>query len=125
MTSIIFFAILLWYGTIGFALVVGIYATIYFANVLDITRKQFFLSFFGGIVLAIVAVIFHYVTSIHMQASLYDDIISYTALTIGSIIIVCLVYFIIVGKRNLSKNYGLDINGLWPWEIKRQKELHK
>lgn len=125
MASIIFYSALLWYGVTIVALAIGIYGALYFARLLDITRKQFFVAITAGVVLSALDDAFHYVTSTHMITYIYDDIFTYAALTIAPIIIVCLVYFIFVGRRNLREKYNIEIKGQWPWEIKRLKEMHR
>ncbi len=127
MSPIIFyFAAIVWYVVPVVGLAIGIYATIYFARLLDITKRQFLVAMIGGIILSILNDAFHYVTSIHMPAYLlYNDIYRYAGITIGSIIIVCLVYFIFAGRRNLKERYNIEISGLWPREIKKLKEKYK
>ncbi len=125
MASIIFYAALLWYGTPIAALAIGIYGVLYFARLLDITERQFLVAITGGIILSALFDAFYYVTSTHLTVYLYEDIFTYATLTIAPIIIVCLVYFIFIGRRNLIEKYNIDIRGLKLLEIKRLKEMHR
>lgn len=121
----ILYSYLTWFGVTTVAIAIGIYGLIYFARLLEITRRQFVVPITGGIVISALDDAFHYVTSTHMTAYIYDDIFAYAALTIGPIIIVCLVYFIFIGRRNLREKYNIEIDGKWPKEIKRLKEMQK
>lgn len=125
MASVFFYAALLWYGVTVGGLAIGIYGALYFARLFDITRRQFSVALLGGIVLSTLTNAFYYFTSTHMVKYLDDEIFTYTVLTISSITIVCLVYFLIIGRRNLHSKYNIDIKGLWPWEINRKKKMHK
>ncbi|OWP56579.1 MAG: hypothetical protein B2I17_05855 [Thermoplasmatales archaeon B_DKE] len=116
---------MLWYGTPIAALAIGIYGVLYFARLLDITERQFLVAITGGIILSALFDAFYYVTSTHLTVYLYEDIFTYATLTIAPIIIVCLVYFIFIGRRNLIEKYNIDIRGLKLLEIKRLKEMHR
>ena len=126
MTWIFGFAAILWYGVTAAVVAIGIYATIYFARLLDITRRQVFVALPVGIALSALDDAFKYVTSTHMAVYFYDDLFTYTVLTIGPIVVVWIVYFVFVaGRRNLLEKYNIDISGSWPGEIKRMKEARK
>lgn len=126
MTTLFLYGALLWYGVTVAAVAIGIYATIYFARLLDITRRQLLLALPVGIVLSALTDALRYVTPTHMAVYIYDNIFTYAVLTIGPIIMVCLVYFVfVVGRRNLLEKYNIEIKGKWPWEIMRLKEGHR
>ncbi len=118
-------AAILYYGVTAVGLGIGIYAAVYFAKLLDVTRKQFFIALSGGLLLSAFNLAFHYFSSTHMVSSLYNSIFIDIVLTLGSIIIVCLIHFIIAGRGNLLKTYRINISGKWPREIKALKQLNK
>ena len=122
---LLYVAAILYYGVTASGLGIGIYATIYFAKLLDVTIKQFFIALSGGLLLSAFNLAFHYFSSTHMVSSLYNNIFIDIVLTLGSIIIVCLIYFIIAGRGNLLKTYHVNISGKWPREIKELKELNR
>ncbi len=125
MYSILIYAGILWYGAPIVAISIGIYGTIYFAKLLNITKKQILVASPAGIILSALGVAFQYFTSTHMYPSLYENIFIYTFLTIAPFIMMYLVYFIIAGRKNLRKEYNFDISGKWPKEIKKLKNLNK
>ncbi len=98
---------------------------IYFAKLFDITVKQINNAILSGVVLSVFGDAFRYFSSTHMISSVSNNIFIYTTLTIGYLLIVCLIYFIIAGGRNLRKTYHFDINGMWPRKIKELKKLNK
>lgn len=125
MDLIIFFAYVLWFGVSAVAVAIGIYGTVYFARLMDITRRQLVAPITLGIVISALVDAFHYITFTNFKVYNYDDIFTYTVLTIGPIIMVCLVYIINMGRRNLLEKYNIEIAGKWPKEIKRLKEMQK
>ncbi|MFG1449343.1 MAG: hypothetical protein AAE983_01720 [Thermoplasmataceae archaeon] len=125
MDSIIIFAYVLWFGVSTVAVAIGIYGMLYFARLMDITRRQLVAPITLGIVISALVDAFHYMTFTHFTVYNYDDIFTYAVLTIGPIIIVCLVYIINIGRRNLLEKYNIEIAGKWPKEIKRLKEMQR
>lgn len=110
MNILLYVAAILYYGVTAVGLGIGIYAAVYFAKLLDVTRKQFFIALSGGLLLSAFNLAFHYFSSTHMVSSLYNNIFIDIVLTLGSIIIVCLIYFIIAGRGNLLKTYRINIS---------------
>ena len=125
MDSIIIFAYVLWFGVSTVAVAIGIYGMLYFARLMDITRRQLVAPITLGIVISALVDAFHYMTFTHFTVYNYDDIFTYAVLTIGPIIMVCLVYIINMGRRNLLEKYNIEIAGKWPKEIKRLKEMQR
>ena len=125
MDSIIIFAYVLWFGVSTVAVAIGIYGMLYFARLMDITRRQLVAPITLGIVISALVDAFHYMTFTHFTVYNYDDIFTYAVLTIGPIIIVFLVYIINIGRRNLLEKYNIEIAGKWPKEIKRLKEMQR
>ena len=125
MDSIIIFAYVLWFGVSTVAVAIGIYGMLYFARLMDITRRQLVAPITLGIVISALADAFHYITFTNITVHIYDDIFTYAVLTIGPVIMVCLVYIINIGRRNLLEKYNIEIAGKWPREIKRLKEMQK
>ena len=125
MDLITFFAYVLWFGVSTVAVAIGICGMLYLARLMDITRRQLVAPITLGIVISALVDAFHYMTFTHFTVYNYDDIFTYAVLTIGPIIMVCLVYIINMGRRNLLEKYNIEIAGKWPREIKRLKEMQK
>jgi len=122
---ILYIAFFEWYVLPVVIVIAGIYFIFYYARLFDITRKQFIVATIGGFVFSILVDEFHYVTSTHMLVSLYNNIFTYTELTILPFIMIYMIYFVFAGKRNLKKKYNIEISGLKLREIRRLKEMHR
>lgn len=125
MSSLALIGGILWYGLGLFGIGVAFYALVYFGKLFDITKNQLLGALLGGIILSALSDAFFYFSSTHMPLTLYDQIYRYTALSILPAIMVCLVYFLVAGNGNLRKNYGINISGHWPNEIRKLKESHQ
>ncbi len=121
MSTLTIVAGIIWHGVGLTILDIAIYATIYIARLFDITKRQFSFTLAGGLALSIISDVFHYFTSTHMPHYLYDDIFTYTELTVLSVVFVFLICFLAVGRGNLERNYNLDMRGLNFRKIKKLK----
>ena len=94
---------------------------------MDITKRQLFIALLVSIVFAVLLSMVKDLEFVArpIQSPLYSDLFEIYLLIVSSFGIICLLYFFVVGKGNLMKNYNININGLWPREIKKMKQARK
>lgn len=122
-----FFVAVFWYGGLGAISLLVIYSIFWLKRLMDITKRQLFIALLVSIVLAVLLSIDKYLQFVAqpIQSPLYSDLFEIYLLIVSSFGIICLLYFFVLGKTNLMKNYNININGLWPREIKKMKQAGK
>lgn len=115
---------ILFYGSLLSIVPIGIYVSIYYAKLFEITRKQFAVATGIGVILSSLSTAFNYFTS--LSAS-WPPIFAYTFFIVGPFIVVYLIYFLIAGSKNLRLKYNIKMVGRYHsfQEIKKLKELKK
>lgn len=112
-----------WYGIGITAFAVAIWFMVYFARIMDITKRQVITPFIVGCLLSPLSVYSMYLSQIHSSNTFIDNIYIYGLAALAPSIVVCIIYFLFAGAHNIQNKYHFDIRYKKLREIKRLKEI--